>query len=85
MIGIPITLYSSSLTPEALVAYPWLMPPGWLTIENQSGRRRAVLHTVIHRRPRDLTISLATAARLAAGGVPLVIRGVDDARRRNVA
>ncbi len=61
------------------------MTRGWLTIEREDGHLRAVLHTVIHRRPRDLAISVTTAARLAATGMPLVVLGFDDAAAGNAA
>lgn len=59
------------------------VPPGWLTIDTVGGRARAVLHTVLHRRPRDLVVSLATATKLAASGVPVVVRRDDGARSGN--
>ena len=59
--------------------------PGWLTIDSDGTTARAVLHTVLHRRPRDVSISLATAAALAARGMPLVVRRIDRAVTGNAA
>lgn len=59
--------------------------PGWLTIDTDGTTARAVLHTVLHRRPRDLAVSLATAASLAARGMPVVVRRIDDAVPGNAA
>ena len=68
-----------------LAAYRGGVRPGWLTIDSDGSSARAVLHTVIHRRPRDLAISLATAASLAAKGMPLVVRRIDRASTGNAA
>lgn len=59
--------------------------PGWLTIDSDGASARAVLHTVIHRRPRDLVVSLTTAARLAARGVPVLVRRIDAPPTGNAA
>lgn len=59
--------------------------PGWLTIDTDGTTARAVLHTVLHRRPRDLAVSLATAASLAARGMPVVVRRIDGALAGNAA
>ncbi|HEX4905002.1 MAG TPA: hypothetical protein VFU93_06105 [Acidimicrobiales bacterium] len=61
------------------------MGPGWLTIDIDGTTARAVLHTVLHRRPRDLAVSLATATSLAANGTPLVVRRIDGALSGNAA
>ena len=61
------------------------MAPGWLTIDSDGRTARAVLHTVIHRRPRDLVVSTRTAARLAARGMPVVVRRIERTPTGNVA
>jgi len=46
----------------------------WLVVEIGDRARRAVLHTVPHRVPRTTVIPLGVAARLAASGVPMVVK-----------
>lgn len=50
----------------------------WLVVEIGKGAVRAVLHSVPHRLPHAAAVPLGVAARLAAGGVPLVVRRLDD-------
>lgn len=59
--------------------------PGWLTIDSDGTSARAVLHTVLHRRPRDVAISLTSAAALAVRGMPVVIRRIDRVETGNAA
>ncbi|HYD08968.1 MAG TPA: hypothetical protein VEA78_02605 [Acidimicrobiales bacterium] len=47
----------------------------WLRIELGPDGPRAVLHAVSHRVPRTTVVPLAVATRLAARGVPTVVRG----------
>ena len=46
----------------------------WLRIELGPDGPRAVLHAVGHRLPRATEIPLSIATRLAASGVPTVVR-----------
>jgi hypothetical protein len=50
----------------------------WLEIEVGRNARRAVLHSIPHRLPRAVVVPIGVAARLAATGVPLVLRRVAD-------
>ena len=51
----------------------------WLVIEIGRSATRAILHSIPHRVPRAVVVPLAVASRLAAVGVPLVVRHEDDA------
>ena len=85
MLGMPNDNYQHGWTPGGLGAYRGDVRPGWLTIDSDGATARAVLHTVVHRRPRDLAISLATAAALAARGMPVVVRRIAGAAPGNAA
>jgi hypothetical protein len=47
-------------------------------IEVGRNATRAVLHTIPHRLPRATVVPLGLATRLAAAGVPLVVRRIDE-------
>lgn len=85
MLGTPNDNYQHGWTHGGLGPYRGVVRPGWLTIDSDGTTARAVLHTVLHRRPRDLAVSLATAASLVATGMPVVVRRIDGAVPGNAA